>query len=180
MWVNRNAQNTQASSQWTPAVAYSPDDDRYLVVWPDDRDSATQGRNVYGRQVSGAGLLYNDLAISTASGNQAAAAVTYGSGPGNYVVVWQDTRNAGTTPDLYGQRVSGTGELVDTLVGSNDALHAGSAAQESPAVAWGGGTGHGLVAWEDDRDGETYDIYGLCLATGGYRVFLPVVMKDYP
>ncbi len=171
---------TEASSQWTPAVAYSPDDDRYLVVWPDDRDSATQGRNIYGRQVGGTGTLMPELAISTAGESQAAAAVTYGSGPGNYVVVWQDARNASTAPDLYGQRVSGTGELVDTTAGSNDALYTGSSAQESPAVAWGGDEGHGLVAWEGDPDGETYDIYGLCLAASGYRVFLPVVVKNYP
>jgi hypothetical protein len=171
---------TQASSQWSPSVAYSPDDDRYLVVWPDDRDDATQGRNVYGRQVSGAGLLYNDFAISTASENQAVAAVTYGSGPGNYIVAWEDNRNASTAPDLYGQRVSGTGELVDTLAGDNDELYTSSAAQESPAVAWAGDGTQGLLVWADNRNGENYDVYGLCLAASGYRVFLPVVMKDYP
>ena len=106
--------------------------------------------------------------------------MTYGSGPGNYVVAWQDTRNASTAPDLYGQRVSGTGELVDTTAGSNDALYTGSGAQESPAVAWAGDGGHGLVAWEDDPDGETYDIYGLCLSASGNRVFLPLVVKNYP
>ena len=171
---------TQANDQWSPAVAYSPDDDRYLVVWPDDRDSATQGRNIYGRQVSGAGLLYGDFAISTASGAQSAVAVTYGSGPGNYVVVWQDSRNTSTAPDLYGQRVSGAGEPVDTLVDSNDELHVGSAAQESPAVAWAGDGSQGLLVWADDRNGENYDIYGLCLSASAGRVFLPLVVKNYP
>ncbi len=170
---------TEASSQWTPSVAYSPDDDRYLVIWPDDRDVATQGRDVYGRQVSGTGTLYTEFAISTASGAQSAAAVTYAGGPGGYVVVFQDARNTSTAPDLYGQRVSGTGELVDTTAGANDALYTGSSAQESPAVAWGGDGGHGLLAWEGNPDGETYDIYGLCLAAGGYRLYLPVVVWNY-
>ena len=121
-----------------------------------------------------------ELAISTASEAQAAAAVTYGSGPGNYIVVWQDARNAPTAPDLYGQRVSGVGELVDTLVGSNDALYTGSSAQESPAVAWAGDGSKGLLVWADNRNGENYDIYGLCLSASAGRVFLPLVVKNYP
>lgn len=168
---------TEASSQWTPAVAYSPADDRYLVVWPDDRDVATLGRNIYGRQMSGAGALYTEFAISTAGGAQSAAAVAYGGG--GYVVVFQDARNTSTAPDLYGQRVSGAGELVDTMAGINDPLYTGSGAQESPAVAWAGDGAHGLLAWDDDRDGETLDIYGLCLAAGGYRLYLPVVVWNY-
>jgi hypothetical protein len=152
---------TQAASQWSPRVAYSPDDDRYLVVWPDDRDNATQGRNVYGRQVGGAGALLTEFAVSTASGNQAPVAVTYGSGPGNYIVAWEDTRNAATTPDLYGQRVSSTGTLVNTQVGSNDLLYTGPGGQENPAVAWAGDERQSLLAWEDGRAGASdYHIYG--------------------
>jgi hypothetical protein len=172
----------EASSQWSPAVAYSPDDDRYLVVWPDDRDSATQGRNVYGRQVGGAGVLFDEFAISTASGNQAAMAVTYGHGPANYVVAWEDTRNAGTTPDLYGQRVGGDGTLVDTQASSNDLLYTGPGGQESPALAWAGAQTQGLLVWQDGRNEESYDIYGLRLeaspVTAGTRVFLPLVVKN--
>lgn len=170
----------EGSSQWSPAVAYSPDDDRYLVVWPDDRDSATQGRNVYGRQVGGAGMLFDEFAISTASGNQAPVAVTYGSGPGTYVVAWEDDRNAGTSPDLYGQRVSGSGELVDTDVGGNDPLYTGPGEQESPALAWAGAETQGLLVWEDRRNEASYDIYGLLLGppAGGNRLFLPVVIRN--
>ena len=167
---------TETNSQWSPAVAYSPNDDRYLVVWPDDRDSATQGRNVYGRQVSGSGTLYTELAISTASENQAPVAVTYSGSLGNYVVVWEDARNASTTPDLYGQRVSGTGALVDTTAGTNDLLYAGFGGQETPAVAWAGGEWHGLVVWQDTRAGATSSrIYGQRL--GNYVVYLPLVLR---
>ncbi len=151
----------EASSQWSPAVAYSPGDDRYLVVWPDDRDSATQGRNVYGRPVGGAGALYDEIAISTADDDQAPVAVTYGSGSASYLVAWEDGRNADA--DLYGQRISGVGELVATQADTNDLLYSGSGAQESPALAWGGDEERGLLAWEDGRNGASYHMYGLQL-----------------
>jgi hypothetical protein len=127
--------------------------------------------------VSGEGPLLGEFAISTASGGQIAPAVTYGRGPRNYVVAWQDTRNAGTTPDLYGQRVGGSGGLVDTGVGSNDPLYTGPGGQNSAAVAWAGDGTHGLLAWEDGRNGESYDIYGLCLTAPGH-VFLPLVVRN--
>jgi len=173
---------TQADAQWSPRVAYSPDDDRYLVVWPDDRDSSTQGRNIYGRQVRGGGVLHDEFAISTAGDDQASVAVTYGSGLDGYVVVWKDTRNATTTPDLYGQQVSGTGALVDTVAGNNELLYTGPGAQEYPAVAWGGDGTTGLIAWQDGRAGTSdYHIYGLILtgSTGptGHTILLPLVTR---
>jgi len=170
----------EASSQWSPAVAYSPDDDRYLVAWPDDRDNATQGRNVYGRQVGGAGALYDAFAISTASGDQAPVAVTYGSGSASYIVSWEDGRNSDA--DLYGQRVSGTGLLEATQSDTNDLLYGGSGEQASPVLAWGGDEERGLLAWEDGRNGASYHIYGLLLSAspvgGNHRVLLPLVMHD--
>ncbi len=171
----------EASSQWSPDVAYSLGDDRYLVVWPDDRDSATQGRNVYGRQVGGAGRIYDEIVISTASGDQAPVAVIYGSGSASYLVAWEDGRNADA--DLYGQRISGAGELVATQADTNDLLYSGSGVQESPALAWGGDEERGLLAWEDGRNGASYHIYGRRLEAApltDYHVFLPLLMRGVP
>lgn len=170
---------TDAANQWNPALAYSPDDDRYLVAWSDSRGAT---RDVYGRQVGGGGALYPELPISTANGDQIQVAVTYGSGLGSYVVVWEDTRNASTTPDLYGQRVSGEGVLEDTQVGGNDLLYTGPGGQGSPAVAWAGTSTSGLLAWQDDRNGVALDIYGRLLAgvpmAGGNHIFLPLALKN--
>ncbi len=171
----------EASSQWSPSVAYIPDNDRYLVVWPDDRDNATQGRNVYGRQVGGAGAIHDVFAISTAGGDQAPVAVTYGSGSASYLVAWEDGRNADA--DLYGQRISGAGELVATQADTNDLLYSGSGVQESPALAWGGDEERGLLAWEDGRNGASYHIYGRRLEAApltDYHVFLPLLMRGVP
>jgi hypothetical protein len=169
---------TQPDDQWMPSVAYNPDADHYLVVWPDDRNSASQGRDIYGRRVGGAGVLKDEFPISTAAEDQAHAEVAFSSGLENWVVTWDDDRNAGTAPDLYGQRVSNSGELVDTTVGENDALFVYSGWQQRPAVAWGGSGATGLVTWEDGRNGESFDIYGLQLGSAGYRVYLPLVVRD--
>jgi hypothetical protein len=164
---------TEASSQWSPAIAYSPDDDRYLVVWPDDRDNATQGRNVYGRQVGGGGTLYAEFAISTAAGNQLHPAVGYSGALLSYMVVWDDVRST-ISPEVYGQRVSSTGSLMDT----NELLFSYTGAQEFPDVALAGGERHGLIVWQDARAGATSNhIYGQRLAD--YVVYLPLVLGGY-
>lgn len=170
---------TNAASQWTPAVAYSPVDDRYLVVWSDDRDSAAQGRDIYGRQVSGAGVRGDEFAVSTAAENQYAPAITYSRGPGLFIVAWSDARNEWTAPDIFGQRVSGTGELVGAVSYENEWLYVDSGGQESVALAWAGDENQGLLAWDDQRSGDNYDIYGMLLSdvARSHRAFLPLVIK---
>jgi hypothetical protein len=175
----------EASNQYSPRVAYSPEDDRYLVVWPDARDTATQGTNIYARQVGGTGTLYDEFAVSTAAENQSHAEVSYSSGALSYVVAWQDTRNAGTAPDLYGQRVGGEGALIDTTAEANDPLFVFSGSQESPALAWAGAETSGLVVWEDSRNAESSHIYGLRLeatpvepVTTDHYLYLPTVIHS--
>ena len=167
---------TDGSAQWSPHVAYSADVNRYLVVWADDRDSATQGRNIYGRQVTGVGALQTEIPISTAAEDQAHVTVAYAEGLGNYVVVWDDDRNMATSPDIYGQLVDGSGTLVDTTASTNELLFEYSGAQEFPALAWGDSSKKGLVVWQDKRNGASFDIYGLRLADY-YTVYLPLVLR---
>ena len=172
----------EASSQWSPGVAYHPDNDRYLVVWPDDRDDATQGRNIYGRQVGGGGALYDAFAISTAEDDQAPVAVTYASGPASYVVAWEDTRNGNA--DLYGQRIGGTGALEATQADTNTLLFTGTGEQASPALAWSGEETQGLLAWEDGRNGASYHIYGLQMNAAPISqdddvyLYLPLLIRE--
>ncbi|MBU1878972.1 MAG: hypothetical protein KJ734_08475, partial [Chloroflexi bacterium] len=178
-WLGNYDVCTESHAQPATRLAYSPEADRYLIAWTDDRNSATQGRNVYGRQMGGAGTLYTEFAISTASGDQAHLAVGYSGAVSSYAVIWDDTRNAGTTPDLYGQRVNSTGSLVDTGVSTNDLIYTGLGAQEYPAVAWSQTVGQGLVAWQDSRAGATaYHVYGRRLEAALHTVFLPLVLKN--
>ena len=165
----------EAHSQWSPRVAYSPDADHYLVAWPDDRNSATQGRDIYGRRVGGAGVLKDELAICTAAEDQKHVAVAYSGGLGDWVVAWDDARNAATTPDLYAQRVNNDG----TTAGTNDLLFEYSGWQQYPALAWSDTEEQGLVAWQDGRNGDNFDIYGLLLGAGEHTLYLPLVVREW-
>lgn len=99
-----------ASEKVSPAAAY--DGANYLVVWSDGR--AGFYRDIYGARLSplAARLDANDIAVSTASGDQVVPSVAWNGD--NYYVTWQDERNAATTSsDIYMARVSQFGSIID-------------------------------------------------------------------
>src|SRR5438034_2751663 len=84
-----------------------------------------------------------------------------------YFVVWADKRTYSSTEyDIYGARVSSTGEVLDA-VGIPICTYRGR--QTSPRVAFDGQKY--LVVWEDDREStaafQLYQIYGARVGTGG-------------
>jgi hypothetical protein len=74
---------------------------------------------------------------------------------GGVVVVWTDSRNSATKPDLYAQRVDSTGAMLWTLVGVPISLAPGQQGQPSITAS---GNGGGIVGWPDDRGGD-WDVY---------------------
>ena len=168
----------QSDAQWSPRVAYNPADDHYLVVWPDDRGS---DRDIYGRRVGGAGVLKDEIAVSTAAGKQARVTVSYAAGLERWIVAWEDSRTAGSAPDLYAQQVNGDGTLADADAATNELIFEYGGIQQFPAVIWGGEGTKGLLVWEDGRNGQSYHIYGLVLTgspgSTGYSIFLPLILK---
>jgi hypothetical protein len=116
----------------SPAVASASGD--FLVVWEDGRNSATTGDDIYGaRVIAGVVSDPSGLAIAVAADFQAAPTVA-ASGT-NYLVVWQDGRNSGTTgADLYGARVGTTGAVLDA---GGIPINTGPFDQQSPKLASG-------------------------------------------
>lgn len=99
----------EAGEQRNPTLAYDSLRDRYLVAWEDQRRG---GWDIYGQLVAAGGQLVGDaLPISTAPNDQRDAVVAYNSLAGEYLVAWEDRR--GGEWDIYVQRVSGEGELLD-------------------------------------------------------------------
>ena len=141
-------------AQRTPAVAWNGSS--HLVVWEDDRGSSW---DVYAARVSSAGVVQESfIAVSTAAGNQRAPSVASdGSG---WLVTWQDSRS-GTSLDVYGARVSGSGTVLDP---GGVAISTAPDDQTASALAWNGG-GY-VVAWQDAR-GVDLDIYGSRVTAAG-------------
>jgi len=84
-----------------------------------------------------------------------------------YFVVWADQRNQGLTDhDIYGARVSATGEVLDPG-GIPICTH--PARQGFPRVAFDGE--NYLVVWDDDRESTStfllHQIYGARVTTDG-------------
>lgn len=79
---------------------------------------------------------------------------------GNFVVVWQDSRNGG--PDIFGQRLNPSGEVRGTNFMVNNQM-AGD--QRYPSVAFDA-SGSFTVVWQDTREGNR-DVYAQMFDASG-------------
>jgi len=110
--------------------------------------------------------LRDGIEISLFAGDQDPAAVAYDSINGRFLVVWDDSRNSGTSGrDVYGQLVYADG----TLRGVNFVISDAPSNQQNPSVAFDESTGRFFVVWEDDRNSGTtgWDIYGQLVDADG-------------
>ncbi|MEW5957247.1 MAG: hypothetical protein AB1801_05965, partial [Chloroflexota bacterium] len=83
-----------SGNQYWPAAAYSPAGQVFLVAWEDLRHGYSN-YDIYGQIVSGtaASLVGNEIAISTATGNQRYPALAAHTTTPEFVATWQDRRN---------------------------------------------------------------------------------------
>jgi phosphoribosylformylglycinamidine (FGAM) synthase PurS component len=171
--------STADGSQVWPSVA--SDGTNYLVVWQDWRGG---GYDIYGSRVSqdGAVLDPEGILISTAAGTKKKPSVIFGGT--NYLVVWEDHRN-GYYPEIYGARVSQSGEVLDP---EGIAISTGAFWHEVPCVSYDGT--NWLIVWSDARsgyniygarvsqDGVVLDPEGIAISTGASWQGLPCVSHD--
>lgn len=101
------------SRQTRPFVSYDAVNQRYFVIWQDERNSSTSAANIdlYGQHVNLDGSLSGaNYAISSNPSNQLAPSIAYNSDQNfkQFLAVWKDARGINTTPstasDVYGQR----------------------------------------------------------------------------
>jgi len=148
---------------YTPAVAYNPDDDEWLVVWHDNWNGGNW--DIHGQRMRSDGTLIGDnLAIAENPSYQGAPAVAYNPAAGEYLIVWKDERVSGEW-HIYGQRVRADG----TLVGSEMTICAAPYYQLDPAVTYQPATEEWLVVWHSQR-ADGIQIYGQRIASSGALV----------
>lgn len=103
------------------------------------------------------------LDLSTESTTQRRSpAVAYNSTDDEYLVIWFDTRNPGNN-DIFGQRLSGTGQLQD----DNIAIMEFVDAQIDPFVAYNSVDNGYLAAWRTQQPGYFNDSRGRHVAADG-------------
>ncbi|MCJ7755439.1 MAG: hypothetical protein MUP13_12815, partial [Thermoanaerobaculales bacterium] len=143
--------------QIRPAVAYSPENESYLVVWEDHHWGFGEDWDIYGRRVSTTGEALGGLVAVSWDGSapRTAPAIAYDSGNAEYQVVWSYEPSEGNR-DLWRRRLS----PGVALIGPEVSLAALSSHETEPAAAGDGQYGY-LFVWEDARDEQTngLDIY---------------------
>ena len=153
--------------QETPAIAYNPDGDQYLVVWSDFRSGLDYA--IYGRLVSAQGqLLGQEIAISTAGQLHLSPVVAYNAQSHEFLVVWVELRafNGSVRNYIYGQRLNAFGQLIGATiwVSSPVGLDAGAT---GPAVVWNQDSGEYLVTWTGTGTSRLWDVYAQRFSGGG-------------
>lgn len=151
------------NGQFWPAVAGNGTN--YLVVWTDMRGTPANGNHIWGTRASPAGLVLDPSGLGICATTNSANTPRVASCQGDWLVVWHDGRNYGTTgSDIYGGRVSSGGSLLD---GDGFAICANNYDQNFPDVG-ASSTGY-LVSWTDDRiyHSGSADIFGGRVTTGG-------------
>jgi uncharacterized repeat protein (TIGR01451 family) len=163
-----------AGLQRHPAVAYDSMDNQYLTVWWDSRNSPITGEDVYGQVVSHDGTLLKDnFPISTAQGLQGCPDAAWNSTDNEYLAAWADNRNSTSTgSDIYAQRVSSQGELLDGQGNPgadpavNFAVSRATNDQVYPVLAYDSDLNRYLAAWQDLRHGDQ-DIFAQLVSGRG-------------
>lgn len=144
-------------SQTNPSVTFG--DENYLVVWDDDRSLY---HDIYANRITPTGqqLDGNGFVISNSGGLQRRPRAAFDGD--NFLVVWQDNRNAVTTgEDIYAARVSPDTTVLDPggiRVSNNPAD------QTTPSVSYGGM--NFFVVWNDTRD-DSGDVFGARVSSSG-------------
>jgi len=164
-----------ANDQRAPCISYDSVNQRFLVVWEDYRSGTNF--DIYGQLINAMGSLFGtNLTISTASNNQYDPSVAYSPANQRFLVVWEDYRS-GTNFDIYGQLISTTG----TLIGGNFTISTAPDDQWYPSVAYDSVNQRFLVAWEDNRSGTTWNIYGQLINTSVVsRKYLHIIFEFFP
>ncbi len=130
-----------------PIPAYSPVENKFLVVWVDQVN-----HDIHGRLVNANGSLSGStFPISAAANYQWNPDIAYNPTSDQFLVVFDDDRLVAYDKDIYGKLVNADG----TLSGNDIQISTPSEDQLLPVVAHNSADNQFLVVWQDDRNPAT-------------------------
>jgi hypothetical protein len=148
-----------AGERFSPGLSF--DGVNFLVAWEDGRHVNCD--DIYGARVTPQGIVLDTAGIQISHGMYLAEyerLPVVGFDDANFIVVWEDYR--GSNWDVRGKRVTSQGVVLDS---ASTAISTAANFEGSPALVFAGESF--LVAWQDDRNGSDYDIYGARLTSQG-------------
>ena len=157
--------------QESPAVVF--DGTNYLVVWQEVRTRSAW--DIYGARVSPQGVVLDSTGFQISSGNGDKVAPKVAWNGTNYLVVWQDMRNANW--DIYGARVTRGGAVLDT---SGINITPTWDRQGYPSVASDGANYFVVYEEGDDIYGTRVTSDGVVIDTLGFQVGAAPNRQCYP
>ncbi len=164
---------TGTPREYAPSVDY--DGQVFLVVWSDERNLSTTGRDIYGGRVGQGGQVLDPggKPISTVAGHQEYPDVIwYGS---SHLVIWQDGRTSANGTDIYAGYVS-TAVVPTSATGF--AVYAQAGDQYRPRLSQVGAAPLALFEDRATFDTASYNIRGARL--GGSAVLESFVVSADP
>ncbi len=135
-----------------------------IIVWEDDRNSATTGADLYIQRVNSTGgveWLSNGALICNATDTQRYPRLcsdTYGGA----IITWEDDR--APTTDIYAQRITSDGTINWT---SNGISICDDGSLQNDPVICSDLLGGAYIVWQDDRSGN-WDIYAQRVNSSGH------------
>ena len=152
------------NAQADPGVAFDSVNNRFLVVWADERNSGTAGIEIYG-QVINSDRTFNGGNFSITenrAGDQGYPTATFNPSAKQFLVVWEDSQSGNV--DIYGRLVNYNGNLAGTSFPISNT----AAVQGSASVAFHPLARRFLAVWQDSRDVSAgWNIYGQWLKEDG-------------
>jgi predicted lipoprotein with Yx(FWY)xxD motif len=158
---------TASELQSYPDVAYDGAGGA-IVTWEDYRNGLS---DIYAQRVNASGAVQwaaNGVPLCLAVNYQSAPRIV-SDGAGEAIIAWQDSRNGTQDDNIYAQRVNAGGFVQWTADGVH--LCTATGLQRNPQIT-SDGAGGAVVAWGDERTGDT-DIYAQRVAASGAVLWAP-------
>lgn len=136
-----------------------------IVSWSDFRNGFDN--DIYAQRLIAHGGVHwptNGVALCMAPGNQTASTLIP-DGSGGAIVSWMDQRAGTVYPDIYANRVNGSGATMWAFGGMP--LCTAVATQRDPSAVSDGAEG-AIVVWEDYRGSGNSDLYAQRIEKRGY------------
>lgn len=164
---------TSSDYEVVPALAFDPNQGRFLVAWLD----SSIGYKIYGQLLGREGSLQGiPFLISEVSSGKLELQAAADTDIGRFLLVWRDYRGVDIY-SIYGQMVNSNGTLYGNEIIIADAI----GSQIAPSLAYDPVNRTFLVTWSDDRrfGGSRYEIYGQIVAEDGVLISSNFFISPY-